>query len=143
MRTLSVVLVILAAIAAVVPAFLTGGACSAEFDAVGTELESSRAQLPTLPLARRFLDAHAWPYAVLSHERCESAKPREVGSCPDGPLVRGKVPVRNRVCRVYRDDRVHFQMAFDDKQRLVRMQVHMAPYLRLRIPFYGELGILK
>ncbi|HUA89053.1 MAG TPA: hypothetical protein VL994_06440 [Steroidobacteraceae bacterium] len=138
MRTLIVVLVILAAGAAVVPAFLTAGACTAEFDAVGTELENSRAQLPTLPLARRFLDARAWPYAVLSNERCESAKPRDVDSCPDGPLVWGKVPVRNLVCRVYRDDSVHFQMAFDDKERLVRMQVHMAPYLRLRIPFYGE-----
>ena len=104
MRTALFVALIAAAVVALLPPFFTHGACSAEFDAVGQLLEHGRSELLTLSAAQRYLDAHALGYRVISAERCESAPPlRDVETCPGGPLLLGAVPVKDRICRYYRD----------------------------------------
>jgi hypothetical protein len=45
------------------------------------------------------------------------------------------VPVRNEICRVYRDDSVLVQLRYDARNRLARTQVDMAPFKSLPIPF--------
>jgi len=138
MRAMLLVLLIIA-IAAVLllPPFLTRGACTAEFDAVGTMLEGARPDLLTLAQAQRYLTARAIAFQVLSAERCESAPPAEVQSCPPGPLLLGAVPVRNRICRFYRDASVRFQLQFNAHSQLTGIQTDMNPYQILKMPALG------
>jgi hypothetical protein len=131
------------AVAAALPPFFTRGACTQEFDAAGALLEQARPQLLSLTAAQRFLVAHGLGYRLVSAERCESAPLREVESCPGGPLLLGVVPVKNLICRYYRDNNVRFQLSFNNHEQLVRIQMDMDPYRRLRIPFYGEVELSK
>jgi len=131
------------AVAAVLPPFFTRGACTQEFDAAGSLLEQGRPQLLTLTAAQQFLVARGLGYQLVSAERCEPAPLRDVGSCPGGALLLGVVPVRNRICRYYRDNNVRFQLGFNNHEQLVRIQTDMNPYRRLRVPFYGEVDLSR
>lgn len=143
MRSVLFFAVIAAAAAALLPPFFTHGACT-EFDAVADLLEHARPQLLTLPEAQRYLSAHALPYRVISAERCESAPLRDVETCPDGPLLLGAVPVKERICHYYRDGTVRFQLGFNSRSQLVRIQTDMNPYRILRLPLFGvELYLAK
>jgi hypothetical protein len=83
-------------------------------------------------------------YQLLSAERCESAAPPDVVSCPGGPLLLGSVPVRNSVCRYYRDANVRVQLGFNSRLRLVRIQTDMKPYKILKLPLINiELDLAK
>jgi hypothetical protein len=146
MRTgLFVALIAAAALAALLPPFFTHGACTAEFDAVAELLEHARPELLTLSAAQRYLDAHSLAYRVISAERCESAPPlRDVETCPGGPLLLGAVPVKDRICRYYRDGTVRFQLRFNSHLQLVRVQTDMNPYGIMRLPLFGlELYLSK
>jgi hypothetical protein len=77
------------------------------------------------------------PYQVLSAERCERAPPRKVEVCSGGPTLLVSVPVKNRVCRFYRDSSIHLQLGFNSTEQLVRMQTDMNPYRMLKMPALG------
>ena len=141
--TLVVTLLILGVIALEVPPLLTRGACDAEFEAAREGFHVARADLLTLEKARAFLNARGLPFTVLSHEQCEAGRPRDVDLCPEGPLIWGKVPVRNGICRFYRDDGIRFQLAFNEGAQLVRIQTDMRPAQLLRIPYFGDVGFAR
>src|ERR1700722_1866875 len=126
MRTLLFcALIALLAMAALLPPFFTRGACTQEFDAAGTLLQQARPQLLSLAAAQQYLLAHGLAYRLISAEACDSAPLRDVESCPGGALLLGSVPVRNPVCRFYRDRNVRFQFGFNQHEQLIRIQVDM------------------
>ncbi len=143
MRTFLFCALIVAGFAAVLPPFFTQGACTAEFDTAAGLLEGARPQLLTLAAAQQFLSAHALAYRLITAERCESAPLRDVDGCPGGALLMGAVPVRNQICRYYRDSNVRFQLGFNAHEQLVRIQTDMNPYGKLRIPYLGEFELSK
>lgn len=49
-------------------------------------------------------------------------------------MLIGAVPVKNRICRHYRDANVRFQLGFNRFAQLVKIQITMNPYHRLRLP---------
>lgn len=139
-----IALLIVAAIGASIPPFLTDGACTAEFDAVGDRLEHARPQLLTLPRAQAFLKAQGMTFEALTPERCSSWHPRDLAvECPGGMLLVGLVPVTNKVCHYYRDDNVLFQIAFNPRQQLIHIQTDMKPYTIVHTPWGSELYFAK
>ncbi len=144
MRTILVWMLILIGIAAFFPPFFTHGACSAEFDAVGNLLERARPQLLTQAQAQEFLEAHAMAYVALTAGSCESRHPPDVLECPSGVLLFGVVPVKDPICRFYRDTNVRFQLGYNNHSQLIRIQTDMNPYRILRVPIWGfELDVAK
>jgi hypothetical protein len=134
MRLLIFWLLVAAGVGALLPPLFTHGACTAEFDAVADQLEGARSGLATLPKARQYLAAHGLAYETLSARQCEAVHLREVESCPSGVLLLGAVPVKDRVCRYYRDDSVRFQLAFNVRDQLIHVQTDMHPYRMLKFP---------
>ena len=57
-----------------------------------------------------------------------------LGQCGPGSAIYASVPLKNAICRVYRDDAVTVQLHFTEKDRLARVQVDMAPYRSLPLP---------
>ena len=134
MRLVLFWLLVVAGIGALLPPLFTHGACTAEFDAVADQLEGARGALASLPKARAYLAAHGLAYETLNERQCEAARLPEVDRCPSGVLLLGAVPVRDRVCRYYRDDSVRFQLAFNVREQLIHVQTDMHPYRMLRFP---------
>jgi hypothetical protein len=144
MRMVLVWLLVAGIVAALLPPLFTHGACTAEFNAVSDQLEAARPDLLTLPRARVYLAAHALSYQTLSAQQCEAVRPREVEICPSGALLLGAVPVKNHVCRYYRDESVRFQLAFNVHNQLIHIQTDMHPYRMLRFPFTDfEIDVAK
>jgi hypothetical protein len=144
MRTVLFYLLVAAGIGALLPPFFTHGACTAEFDAVSDDVQRARPELLSLADAERYLTARGIGYRLLSAERCETAAPPDVVSCPGGPLLLGTVPIRNAVCRYYRDTGVRVQLGFNARSQLVRIQTDMNPYRILRLPLLDtELDLAK
>jgi hypothetical protein len=137
MRTLVIGSLIVGAWLALLPPFFTHGACSAEFDAASSELERERSELGTLDQAEAYLRSHGIPHQILTAERCESAPPREVESCPGGPTLLASIPVKDRICSIYREDRVRVQLGFNSRLQLVRLQTDMKPYRMLKSEWLG------
>jgi hypothetical protein len=71
---------------------------------------------------------------VLSVDECRHRKPRNLSRCGDGPLVIAKVPVKNLICRIYRDDEIAVMLQYNARYRLVREELEMLPYKTLPIP---------
>jgi hypothetical protein len=134
MWTRAVVLLALAW-AAILPPLFTRGACTAEFDAESRRIDADRAALSEPALAAAYWRQRGIPFYNVSNESCRRSRPRFVVECGSGPLVYARVPVRNDICRVYRDDSILVQMQYDDRNRLARTQVDMAPFKSLPIPF--------
>jgi hypothetical protein len=143
MRTVLFWLLAAAGIGALLPPFFTHGACTAEFNAVSEAVQRARPGLLTLSDAEHYLAQHGIGYQLLTAERCESAAPPDVVSCPGGPLLLGTVPVRNTACRYYRDANVRVQLGFNPRSQLVIIQTDMNPYKILRLPFNVELDLAK
>jgi hypothetical protein len=144
MRSVFLTVLVTIAIAALLPPVFTRGACTAEFDAVGAMLEQARPQLLTLASAQQYLASHALAFQMLSAERCESSPPPDVVSCPSGPLLLGAVPVRNRICRFYRDPSVRFQLGFNPRSQLIAIQTDMNPYRIMKMQALGlEIDLAK
>jgi hypothetical protein len=136
-RTSVIILFVVCVWLALMPPFFTHGACTAEFDAAGEALQRARPELATLDQAQAYFFAQSVPYQVLSAERCERAPPREVEVCSGGSTLLVSVPVKNRVCRFYRDNSIHLQLGFNSTERLVRRQTDMNPYRMLKLPALG------
>jgi hypothetical protein len=128
-----IVLVLLAPL----PPLFTRGACTAEFEQAASALEQLRSQLLNLKDAVAYLSAHHAIYSAVSHERCERSPPRDVELCPGGPILLIEVPVRNPVCRYYRDAAIRQQLSFDHSEHLVHIQTDMNPFHFATLPFLG------
>jgi hypothetical protein len=74
---------------------------------------------------------------VMSVDQCRRAKPRDLASCGSGPIVQARVPVRNLVCKVYRDDEIRVRFFYDEQDRLSQVSVDMKPFYSLPIPGMG------
>jgi hypothetical protein len=133
-RTSVIVVLVICVWLALMPPFFTHGACTAEFDAADEALKRARPALATLEQAQAYLTSRSLLYQVLSAERCERTPPREVEVCSGGPTLLVSQPVKNRVCRFYRDSGIHLQLGFNGAQQLVRMQTDMHPYRMLKVP---------
>src|SRR3954471_4259259 len=121
--------------AAIMPPLFTRGACSAEFDAESRRVEADRPALASPARAEAYWRERNIAFHDVSHESCRRSRPRFVVECGDGPLVYARVPVRNDICRIYRDDSILVQLQYDARGRLARMQADMAPFKSLPIPF--------
>jgi hypothetical protein len=71
---------------------------------------------------------------VMTVDQCRRAKPRDLASCGSGPIVQGRVPVKNVICKVYRDDEVRVRFFYDEHDRLSQVSVDMKPFYSLPIP---------
>jgi hypothetical protein len=132
-----IILAVICGWVALMPPFFTHGACSAEFDAASDALQRARPSIGTFAQAEGYLAARLLPYQVLSAERCERAPPRSVEVCSGGPTLLVAIPVKNRVCRYYRDSSIRLQLGFNGTEQLVRIQTDMDPYRMLKLPMLG------
>jgi hypothetical protein len=61
----------------------------------------------------------------------EAARPAKLRQRTDRA---GAVPVRNLVCKVYRDDEIRVRFFYDELGRLSRTSVDMQPFYSLPLP---------
>ena len=119
---------------ALMPPLFTDGACAAEFDAENSRIATDAASLKTSVGADSYYSARGVPPAVLSVDECRHRKPRNFSRCGDGPLVIARVPVKNLICRIYRDDEIAVMVQYDARDPLARQELEMQPYKTLPIP---------
>jgi hypothetical protein len=122
---------------ALLPPFFTNGTCTSEFEAEAARLQADAARLRTAAMAEQYWASRAVPIATLSVEQCRQAKPRFLPRCGSGPLVYVRVPVKNQICRLYRDSEVKIQLQYDELGRLSRMAIDMSPFKSLPLPCTG------
>lgn len=116
------------------PPLFTGGACTREFDEASARIAAEAAAIASPELALRYWTGRGVGYTVVTPEQCRRAKPRFLAHCGDGTLVYARVPVKNLVCRIYRDGEILVQLQYDARNRLARMQADMQPYKSLGLP---------
>ena len=144
MRTVLFWVLVVAGIGALLPPLFTHGACTEEFNAVGNRLETAKPELLTLTAARAFLAAQGLNYQALTAHQCHTIHPADVETCPPGVLLIGAVPVKDRVCRWYRDDSVRFQLGFNETEQLIHIQTDMRPYRIMKLPITDfEIDVAK
>ncbi|MGE5615463.1 MAG: hypothetical protein ACM3X5_00965 [Bacillota bacterium] len=119
------------------PPLFTGGDCTRELDAETKRISDDGARLRTPSLGRAYWNERSVPFSFLSDVQCRHSRPRYIDSCSRGPLIIAHVPVKNTVCRLYRDDEIRVQLYYDERDRLERLQLDMNPYKSLPIPFLG------
>lgn len=117
------------------PPLFTDGACTAEFDVEAATIGTDGPRILTVDAARQYWASRHQPIAVLTRDDCRRVKPRFLAQCGAGTLVIAKVPVRNAVCRIYRDGDILVQLQYDDFGRLARVATDMAPFKSLHIPY--------
>src|SRR5438128_7026952 len=88
------------------PPLFTDGACTAEFDAESKRVTGDQAAIKSPSLARAYWNERSVPFTYLTPEQCRARKPRTLDRCSDGVLVIAKVPVKNMICNLYRDDEI-------------------------------------
>lgn len=116
------------------PPLFTAGACTKEFDEEAARLERERPAMRTSADARAYFAQRAVPAQAIAPDQCRARKPRFLSRCENGPLVVARVPVSNLICRVYRDDEIQVRLQYDDRDRLARVALDMAPYKSLPLP---------
>ena len=131
-KFLVVVLIVWALLA---PPLFTGGDCTRQFEAEAQRIEDDKASLTSLPQARKYWTERRVEHRYLTLDQCRRARMRFIDQCGPGPMLLATVPVDNLICRVYRDESVTVQLHYTDKERLARVQVDMAPYKSLPVPF--------
>jgi hypothetical protein len=124
---------------AFLPPFFTHGECDAEFQQERAEVASNHGAFASVALARGYWQSKAVPVSVLSADQCDHLRLKFLDTCGPGPLVYAAVPVKNRVCRFYRDDSVTVQLGYDELGRLLRVETDMKPSKSLTLPFVGTL----
>ena len=122
---------------ALAPPLFTKGACTAEFEWESARLATDQKSLRSSVMADAYWRERSVPHVILGVEQCRKAKPRFLARCGDGPLLIAKVPVKDTICRIYRDDEIRVVLQYDDRDRLSRLQVDMNPFKSLPIPFTG------
>lgn len=121
------------------PPLFTDGACTAEFEEASAKLERSRRAIFSSTAAARFLQEQSVPFALITLDDCRRVKPRFLEHCGSGNLVYAQVPVKNTICRLYRDDNTRGQLHYNERDRLERIVSDMAPYKSLALPWGGYL----
>jgi hypothetical protein len=123
---------------ALVPPFFTRGACDAEFDKEVAEVASNHGAFGSPDLAGSYWQSKAVPFSTLSIDQCRHRILKFVDGCGPGPLVYATVPVKNRICRFYRDESITVQLGYDDHGRLQRVETDMTPFKSLQLPFINQ-----
>lgn len=120
---------------AFMPPLFTRGACSAELadESARVSLDAQKLEDPTSALG--YWQARAVPVSILTPAQCRARKPRFLSRCGSGPLVYATVPVKNLVCRYYRDDEIKVLLQYDDVGRLAGLRTDMSPFRTFPIPF--------
>jgi hypothetical protein len=118
------------------PPLFTGGACTREFEAEAKRLESERDAYSTAAKAREYWTARGVEHRFLSLENCRRARLKYLEACGPGAALYARVPVKNLVCRIYRDDAITVQLHFTEKERLIRQQMDMAAFKSLPLPMF-------
>ena len=118
------------------PPLFTAGACTREFEVEARRAEADRDRFRTLETARAYWSERGAPYSVIAYDQCRKSRPRWLEKCGDGPLLVARVPVKNPICRIYRDDEIRVQLQYDDRGRLGRVQADMNPHRSLPLPGY-------
>ena len=131
-------LIIAAIWLAVLPPFFTDGACTAEFNQAALQIDENRPALASLASAEAYFTSLHVPFQVISAERCRVSKPRDLGRCGPGDLLRAAIPVKNWVCRLYRDSTVRVQLQYDEHGRLRQLQTRMDPFKYFSVPGTGK-----
>jgi YD repeat-containing protein len=123
---------------AVMPPFFTHGECDAEFDQATTELASNHLAFSSPGLASAYWQSKSVPASVFSADQCRHLVLKFIDDCGPGPLVYAAVPVKNPICRFYRDDSITVQFGYDARGQLVRVETDMKPSKSLPLPFIGK-----
>ena len=116
------------------PPLFTGGDCTKEFDAEQARVEREHAAIRGVKQAVAYWNARGVVPRVMTLDQCRRAKPRDLQSCPGGPIVQAAVPVKNLVCRIYRDDEIRVRFFYDERERMERVTVDMNPFHSLPLP---------
>lgn len=135
-RIIAIVLILWAIL---LPPLFTNGQCTEEFESFSSQIEQNSQLISTPERAQAFFESRSIPYAVVTPEECRRVKPRFLDRCGSGPLVYAEAPVKNRICRYYRDDSIKAQLHFDQHNRLVRFAIDMAPFKALPLPWGGQI----
>ena len=125
--------------AVLMPPLFTDGACTREFESLNRAIEEGRGALANPAAGMAWLAGHDAKPVNLSSDDCRRRKPRFLSSCAPGNLVYGEVPVKNLVCKVYRDGAIKVQLQYDERGRLARYVVDMAPFKSLPLPWGGAI----
>jgi len=122
---------------ALMPPLFTGGACTAEYEEASALITApaNREQIKSPAAAMAFLQSKGADATLLTEDDCAQHKPRFLWQCGRGTLVYADVPVRNKVCRFYRDDRTFLRLQYDKKDRLSGLLSEMKPYKFLALPW--------
>lgn len=118
------------------PPLFTGGECTHEFDDLTRRLQAQRDDLTTPTAARKYFADRNADARFLTLDQCRKARLEFIQACGPGPVVYATVPVKNYVCRIYRDDAITVQLHYSDKERLSRIEVDMNPYRTLPLPWF-------
>ena len=135
-----VVIILVLAWAAIMPPFFTHGACEAQFEEEMAIVKANRKELTSPELANHYWSSRAVPAYTYSSEQCRRSAVgmRFVDGCGPGPLVYAAVPVKNSICRFYRDSSVTVQLVYNADSQLVRIQTDMAPFKQFDLPFLSK-----
>jgi hypothetical protein len=121
----------------VLPPFFTGGACTAEFDSEVNRLAENQKSLVTLALAKAYWASRQVPVTELSAQQCHQTRLKSVGWCPPGALLYISLPVRNRICRFYRDSEIRIQLKYNERDVLIGKLIEMNPFKSSTLPGLG------
>jgi hypothetical protein len=116
------------------PPLFTGGECTREFDAEQARIDRERGGIRGTDQAVAYWNGRGIVPRVMSVDQCRRAKPRDLQSCGAGPMVQAEVPVKNMICKVYRDDEIRVRFFFDEHGRMSQISVDMKPFYSLPIP---------
>jgi hypothetical protein len=116
------------------PPLFTQGECTHEFDEEQARIARDTAQLASSRSAVQYWNKRGIVPRLVSVDNCRRAKPRDLQSCGAGPFVQASVPVRNLVCKIYRDNETRVRLFYDEHDRLIRTAVEMKPFYSLPIP---------
>ena len=116
------------------PPLFTGGDCTREFDDEQARIATDVGKLGGAKQAAQYWNDRGIRPQVVSVDNCRRAKPRDLQSCGSGPFVQASVPVRNVICKVYRDDEIRVRLFYDERDRLARTDVQMSPFYSLPLP---------
>lgn len=123
---------------ALAPPLFTGGDCSAEFDSENARLARDGNQLVNAESAKKYFQSRGVPVSLITLDQCRQVKPRFLSRCGSGPLVYAEVPVKNKICRFYRDDTIKVQLHYGERGRWTGLNTDMAPFKSLPIPFTNK-----
>jgi hypothetical protein len=116
------------------PPFFTEGACTAEFNQAALQIDKHRQELASSASAQAYFASIQIPVQVVSAERCRASRPRYVDTCGSGDLLNAAIPVKNKICRLYRDSSIRVQLQYNEDGHLRQLETRMDPFRYFSIP---------